>query len=131
MHTTQISKAHIQLANGIESVCYKSITQEIFTTNADLPPTSLSDKPQLASLYPMKSYEDFIIERLSQNFENYNFLRAENFRSRLTTLKLEIRMLAKRRHKSSKRFGRLAQLLDDQDDLNRLAQIYFSALLQG
>ncbi len=116
---------------GIESIIRKSAIEPILPGDVELQPASARAKPELVRLFPLQSYEDFIWERLTPEFRNLGFLRPERFRMMLRILKVDIRKLAMHRRISSRRYGRLAQILDDQDDLAKLAQMYFTSLLQG
>ncbi len=125
------SSYDFHIESGIESIIHKSTLEPIFAGDAELQPASVRAKPELARLFPLKSYEDFIWERLTPEFRNLGVLRPERFRMMLRILKVEIRKLAINRRISSRRYGRLAQILDDQDDLAKLAQMYVASLLQG
>ncbi len=117
--------------SGIETISHEPVVQPIFLASAELQPPEHSGHSQLTRLFPLRSYEDFIWERLSPEFAHVGFLRPARFRHALSTLRRSVRALAKQNHTSSRSYGRLAQLLDDQDELARLAHLYFSSLLQG
>ena len=117
--------------SGIDSISRHSAIHRISLVDADLQPARDSDRPRLAQLYPLTSYEDFIWEQLAPTFSCDEVMMPARFRSSLSMLQSRMRSLIRQRNGSSKRFGRLAQLLDKQDELSKLALMYFSALLQG
>ncbi len=117
--------------SGIDAIAHQSVVQPIFLAGVELQPPEQSDRSELARLFPLRSYEDFIWERLTPAFAHAGFLQPARFRQTLVMLRQSIRALAKQHHSGSRRYGRLAHLLDDQDELTRLAHMYFSSLLQG
>lgn len=117
--------------SGIDAISRRSAAQPIFFPGEDLHPSLASDQPQLAQLFPLRSFEDFIWERLTPTFYGNNFLMPGRFRTILSTLCGNVRALAKDARGSSRRYGKLALVLDDQDEMALLAHTYFGALFQG
>lgn len=117
--------------SGIEAISRQSAPQPEFFSWADLKPTEAPDQSQLELQFRLQSYEDFIRGRLTPTFGSSGFIAPARFRSSLKLLRYRLQHLAKQKQASARRFGRLAQLLDDQDELARLAQMYFSSVLRG
>ncbi len=117
--------------SGINLIARRTVPQPVYSPDGDLHPADSADQPKLAQLFPLSSFEDFIWERLTPEFSSTTFLKPARFRQSLSTLRSNIRSLAKADPKRSRSYGKLALLLDDQDELARLAHMYFCALIQG
>ena len=117
--------------SGIDLIAHRPLAQPVFVPEGDLHPADCADQPRLAQLFPLTSFEDFIWERLTPKFSSMAFLKPARFRQNLSTLRSSIRSLAKEDPKRSRCYGKLALLLDDQDELAKLAYMYFCSLIQG
>lgn len=117
--------------SGINLIARRSAAQPVYSPDGDLHPADSAAQPRLAQLFPLSSFEDFIWERLTPEFASTAFLKPARFRQSLSTLRSSVRSLAKADPERSRCYGKLAMLLDDQDELARLAHMYFCALIQG
>jgi hypothetical protein len=117
--------------SGINGIAHRSIVQAIDLADDGLHPAGISGQPQLAQLFPLASFEDFIWMRLTPEFSESAFLHPARFRKSLLMLRSTMSTLATADRTSSRRYGKLARLLDDQDELYQLARMYFCSLLQG
>ncbi len=86
---------------------------------------------QLDALYPLSSIHRYLHDHLRPSGIDRSLLTPSHFQAELVSCRHLIRQLALNRRSGSRRIGRLARLLDEQDALCRLAQLYASALLQG
>lgn len=117
--------------SGIELIARRSAALPVYMPEGDLHPADSADQPRLGQLFPLRSFEDFLWARLTPAFSSTSFLKPARFRENLSALRSSIRSLAKSDPRRSRRYGKLALLLDDQDDLARLAHMYFCSLIQG
>ncbi|MEO0317645.1 MAG: hypothetical protein RL404_1322 [Pseudomonadota bacterium] len=98
---------------------------------AELQPAALSEQPQLDRLFEMTTLEDFIHQRLAPDLNDLALLAPARFRATLAATRKDVLRQAGKHRALARRLGMLAGLLDEQDELVRLAQLYCSALVQG
>ena len=119
---------------GLETISHKATVKLDFPAQPQqsrLSPAEIMDFGQVDMLFPLVSYDDFIISYLLPYLEESELFYPSGFRNKLSQTRLSLREQAAIHPESAKKFGRLAALLDDEQKLFDLLQLYRSALLQG
>ena len=117
--------------SGIARISRQVAPAVSLPVRTELQPATLSEQPQLERLFEMTTLEDFIHQRLAPDLRDLTLLAPARFRATLATARKDVLNQACRRRALARKLGKLAALLDEQDELMRLAQLYCSALLQG
>ena len=117
--------------SGIDRISHQAAPAVTLPIRAELQPAALSEQPQLERLFEMTTLEDFIHQRLAPDLRDLALLAPSRFRSTLAATRRDVLNHARRQRVLARKLGKLAALLDEQDELVRLAQLYCSALLQG
>ncbi len=117
--------------SGIDRISRQVAPAVNLPVRAELQPATLSTQPQLERLFEMTTLEDFIHQQLAPDLRDLALLAPARFRATLTTTRQDVLNHAGRQRALARKLGKLAALLDEQDELVRLAQLYCSALLQG
>lgn len=99
--------------------------------HSDLQPTAAIEQVQLDSLFELSTLDDFVLHQLTPEVNDLNLLAPARFRETLAATRTDVFRLSSRHRGLSRKLGKLAALLDEQDELVKLAQLYCSALLQG
>lgn len=126
---TLVSAFHAD--SGIDHISRHVAPAVTLPVRADLQPASLSEQPQLERLFEMTTLEDFIHHHLAPDLRDLTLLAPARFRATLAATRKDVLNQAGRQRALARKLGKLAALLDEQDELVRLAQLYCSALLQG
>ena len=119
---------------GLETISHKETAKLNFPSQAQqsrLSPAEISDFCQDDMLFPLASYDDFIVNYLLPYLEESELFFPSGFRKKLSQTRLDLRQQAEIHPQSAKKFGRLAALLDKEQQLFDLLQLYRSALVQG
>ena len=119
---------------GLETISHKANAKLEFPAQAQqsrLSPAEITDFCQIDMLFPLASYDDFIISYLLPYLEESEIFLPSGFRKKLSQTRLSLRQQAEIYPQSAKKFGRLAALLDKEQQLFDLLQLYRSALVQG
>ena len=119
---------------GLETISHKANARLEFPQQAQqsrLSPAEISDFCQVDMLFPLTSYDDYIISSLLPYLEESELFFPSGFRKKLSQTRLGLRQQAEIHPQSAKKFGRLAALLDKEQQLFDLLQLYRSALVQG
>ena len=117
--------------SGIARISRQAAPAVSLPVRAELQPAAVSEQPQLERLFEMTTLEDFIHQRLAPDLRDLALLAPARFRATLATTRKDVLNQARRQRALARKLGKLAALLDEQDELVRLAQLYCSALLQG
>ncbi len=126
---TLISAFHAD--SGIARISRRETPAVSLPVRAELQPAALSEQPQLERLFEMTTLEDFIHHQLAPDLRDLALLAPARFRATLAATRKDVLNQAGRQRALARKLGKLAALLDEQDELVRLAQLYCSALLQG
>ncbi len=126
---TLVSAFHAD--SGIDRISRHVAPAVTLPVRADLQPATLSEQPQLDRLFEMTTLEDFIHQHLAPDLLDLALLAPARFRATLAATRKDVLNQAGRQRALARKLGKLAALLDEQDELVRLAQLYCSALLQG
>lgn len=126
---TPVSAFHAD--SGIARISRQVAPAVALPVRADLQPAALSEQPQLERLFEMTTLEDFIHQQLAPDLHDLAMLAPARFRATLAATRRDVLQQAGRQRALARKLGKLAALLDEQDELVRLAQLYCSALLQG
>lgn len=94
-------------------------------------PAEISEPAKLQSLLAMPSLDDYIARCLRPALLDTSILAPARFRLVLTETAASLKSRARQNPKAAKRLGHLALLLDEEQSLLELLQMYRSALLQG
>lgn len=129
MRPTPVSAFHAD--SGIDRISRQVAPAVILPVRADLQPAALSEQLQLERLFEMTTLEDFIHQHLAPDLRDLALLAPARFRATLAATRKDVLNQAGRQRALARKLGKLAALLDEQDELARLAQLYCSALLQG
>jgi hypothetical protein len=119
---------------GLETISHKASARVEFPEQARqsrLSPAEIPDFCQVDMLFPLASYDDYIINSLLPYLEESELFFPSGFRKKLSQTRLSLRQQAEIHPQSAKKFGRLAALLDKEQQLFDLLQLYRSALVQG
>lgn len=119
---------------GLETISHKDTAKLEYPAHAQqsrLSPAEITDFCQVDMLFPLASYDDFIISYLLPYLEESEIFLPSGFRKKLSQTRLSLRQQAEIYPQSAKKFGRLAALLDKEQQLFDLLQLYRSALVQG
>jgi len=117
--------------SGIERISRQQTPPVSLPPRTEIQPASLPEQPQLERLFAMETLEDFIHQRLAPDRLDLGLLAPARFRAVLVRTQQDVLQQAIHRPSVARPLGRLAGLLDEQDELCRLAQLYCSALVQG
>ena len=119
---------------GLETISHKPAAKLDFPAQAQqsrLSPAEITDFCQVDLLFPLASYDDFITSYLLPYLEESDVFFPSGFRKKLSQTRLSLREHAEIHPQSAKKLGRLAALLDKEQQLFDLLQLYRSALVQG
>ncbi len=128
----QISKPFFfDSASGIEKILRQDLESIRLPDLPDLQPAELFSPDQLEKYLSLPTLDDYISTSLRALIQDASILSPRRFRIVLNSTSKTLRDLAKNNPKMARRFGRLALLLDEDQALFDLLQIYRSALVQG
>lgn len=119
---------------GLETISHKAAAKQEFLKQPSqprLPPAEITDICQMDMLYPLTSYDDYITSYLLPYLEESELFFPSGFRKKLSQTRLSLREHAESHPHAAKKFGRLAALLDKEQQLFDLLQLYRAALVQG
>ncbi len=117
--------------SGIARISRQAAPAVSLPVRTELQPAALSEQPQLERLFEMTTLDDFIHQCLAPDLNDLALLAPARFRSTLAATRKDVLRQAGKHRALARRLGTLAGLLDEQDELVRLAQLYCSALVQG
>jgi hypothetical protein len=117
--------------SGLTDVSHKSTNSLQFPENTRLVPAEISDISQVDTLFSFVSYDDYIVSFLQPYVANSEIFSPSGFRAVLSHTRSALRLQADSNPLLAKKFGRLAALLDKEQQLFDLLQLYRSALVQG
>lgn len=117
--------------SGIAGISRQTVPTVSLPIRSEVQPPALSEQPQLDRLFAMVTLDDYIHQRLSPARLDHALLAPGRFRQILMATRMTVLTQAAHRRALARRLGTLASLLDEQDELCRLAQLYCAALLQG
>lgn len=117
--------------SGIAQVSRQVTRPLSLPVQVDLQPSALAENPQLDQLFALTTLDDFIHQRLAPDLYDLSVLTPSIFSASLAILRTELPSRAGSRRELARRLGKLASLLDEQEELGRLVRLYCSALLQG
>jgi hypothetical protein len=121
-------------AAGLETITHKATAKQDFLKQAPqsrLSPAEISDVCQVDMLFPLTSYDDYLTSYLLPYLAESELFFPSGFRKKLSQTRLSLRQQAEIHPHAAKKFGRLAALLDKEQQLFDLLQLYRSALVQG
>jgi hypothetical protein len=128
----QISKPFLfDSLSGIEKILRQDLESIRLPDLPELQPSELFTPDQLENYLSLPTLDDYIASSLRALIHDANILSPKRFRIVLSSTAKTLRDLAKHNPKMARRFGRLALLLDEDQALFDLLQIYRSALVQG
>ena len=128
----QISRPSIfDSSRCIEKILRQDLDSIRLPDLPELSPTDLFAPDQLEHFLFLPTLDDYISSSLRAMIHDSNILAPKRFRSVLSSTAKTLRDMAKLNPKLARRFGRLALLLDEDQALFDLLQIYRSALVQG
>ena len=116
-------------SRGLEKILRQDIESIQIPDLPDLQPAQLFTPDQLENYLSLPTLDDYIATSLRALIRDANILTPKNFRIVLNSTANTLRNLAKRNPKIARQLGRLALLLDEDQALFELLQIYRSALL--
>ncbi len=117
--------------SGIDHISRQGVPEVSLPIRAELQPAALAEQVQLERLFEMMTLDDFIHQRLAPDLAGLALLAPGRFRATLASTRKEVLGQAGKHRSLARRLGKLAGLLDEHDELIRLAQLYCSSLLQG
>ena len=128
----QISKPLLfDSASGIEKILRQDLESIRLPDLPDLQPAEFFTPDQLEKYLSLPTLDDYIATNLRALIQDASILSPKRFRIVLNSTSRTLRDLAKNNPTMARRFGRLALLLDEDQALFDLLQIYRSALVQG
>jgi hypothetical protein len=116
---------------GIENILYQDTVSLRLPDLPDFRPAEVITPAQLDNFLSLPTLDDYISTSLRALLHDASILTPKRFRSVLISTAKTLRDLAKHNPKMARHLGRLAFLLDEDQDLFDLLQIYRSALVQG
>lgn len=120
-----------QPGSGIDSIAYSAPEPVRLPSSPSVQPAEGAEPIQLERLYSLHSLEDFIQQRLALDVWDSSILSPSRFRAMLAETVSHARRLARADRNRARSLGKLTAVLDEQDELCRLAQLYMSALFKG
>ncbi len=117
--------------SGIARISRQAAPAVSLPVRTELQPVALSAQAQLDRLFDMTTLQDFIHRRLAPDLNDRALLAPARFHATLAATRQDMLYQASKHRTLARRLGTLAALLDEQDELVRLAQLYCSALVQG
>lgn len=123
--------SYFDASRGITRIDRQCLDQVQVPAGAPLHPAEIFEPAKLASLLAMPSLDDYIAACLRPTLLDTSLLGPARFRKVLSETATSLRARARLNPKAAKRLGRLASLLDEEQSLLELLQMYRSALLQG
>lgn len=116
---------------GIEKILRQDIEFIRLPDLPDLQPAERFTPDQLENYLSLPTLDDYIATSLRALIRDANILSPKRFRIVLSSTANTLHKLAKDNPKMARKLGRLASLLDEDQALFDLLQIYRSALVQG
>ncbi len=117
--------------SGIASISRLAVPSVSLPAQADLQPSALTEQVQLDRLFALRTLDDFIHRQLIPDLHDLALLSPTRFRMTLGSTRRTVLEQAAQQRDLARKLGKLAAVLDEQDELVRLAQLYCAALVQG
>ncbi len=117
--------------SGITRISRQAVQSVRLPSSSDLQPSGLTEQVQLDRLFALSTLDDFIHRQLIPDLHDLALLSPARFRVTLDSTRKTVLKQAVQQRNLARKLGKLAALLDEQDELVRLAQLYCAALLQG
>ncbi len=128
-HSAPASAFHAD--SGITSISRKTVPSVSLPVRSDLQPSALTEQVQLDRLFSLSTLDDFIHRQLVPDLHDRALMSPSRFRMTLDSTRKTVLEQAGQRRDLARKLGKLAAVLDEQDELVRLAQLYCAALVQG
>lgn len=118
-------------SSGLATISHKAVADLHLPDQSRLLPSEISDISQVDLLFSLPSYDDYITNYLQPYVTDPDVFSPSGFRKWLIQTRNSLRRQAEINPVSAKKFGRLAALLDKEQQLFDLLQLYRSSLVQG
>ncbi len=128
-HPAPVSAFHAD--SGITGISRQAAPAVSLPLRTDLQPSALTEQAQLDRLFALNTLDDFIHRQLVPDLRDLALMSPPRFRVTLESTRKIVLKQAGLQRDLARKLGKLAAVLDEQDQLVRLAQLYCAALLQG